>query len=371
MIFSAHFRLESGQKNAKVWAEGRMRRFNYIDLPGALLTPEISNLLSAIHEYRGKQTLYVTAKKDVLQNLLEIAVIQSTDSSNRIEGIYTSDARLKELVMQKAEPINRNEKEIAGYRDVLRTIHENYEYIPITPNSILQLHRDLYSFHPSGMGGHWKNADNLIAETDAAGAKRIRFTPTPAFETPEAMRSLCDAYREAVVLERCDPLMLLVIFIFDFLCVHPFNDGNGRMSRLLTLMLLYQHGYIVGKYISIEKLIEENKQSYYEALQASSADWETGQNNYMPFLLYLLGIILKSYREFESRVEHIVTRKLGKADRVRMIFDQKPGKISKADIVRFCPDISLSFIERTLKQMLEIGDIKKIGAGRATAYIKL
>ena len=348
-----------------------MRRFNYIDLPGALLTPEISNLLSAIHEYRGKQLLYVTARKDVLQNLLEIAVIQSTDASNRIEGIYTSDARLKELVLLKTEPVNRNEKEIAGYRDVLRTIHENYEYIPVSSNSILQLHRDLYSFHPSGMGGHWKNADNLIAETDADGMKRIRFTPTPAFETPDAMSSLCEAYRDAVALEHCDPLMLLVIFIFDFLCIHPFNDGNGRMSRLLTLMLLYQHGYIVGKYISLEKLIEEDKQSYYESLQASSIGWETGQNNYMPFLRYLLGIILKSYREFENRVEHIVTRKLGKADRVRMLFDRKPGKISKADIISFCPDISVSFIERILKQMLESGEIQKIGAGRTTAYIKL
>ena len=370
---TAHFLLESGQKAAKVWAEKQqsdVRTFNYLNLPGPLLTPEISNLLSAIHEYRGKQTLFITARKDVLLSLLEIAVIQSTDASNRIEGIYTSDARLKDLVLQKVEPINRNEKEIAGYRDVLRTIHENYEYIPLNPNTILQLHRDLYSFHPSGMGGHWKNVDNLIAETDAAGNKHIRFTPTPAFETPEAVCSLCDAYKQAVAQEICDPLILLVLFVFDFLCIHPFNDGNGRMSRLLTLMLLYQHGHIVGKYISLEKLIEENKQGYYETLQESSTGWETRENNYLPFLRYLLGIILKSYREFEARVEHIVTTKISKAERIRHVFDQKTGKICKADIVRYCPDISLSFIERTLKQMLEAGEIKKIGAARATAYIK-
>lgn len=347
-----------------------MRNFHYTDFPGALLTPEICNLLSAIHEYRGKQALYIKAKKDILQSLLEVAVIQSTDASNRIEGIYTSDARLRELVMQKVEPGNRNEREIAGYRDVLRTIHENYEYIPVTPNTILQLHRDLYSYHPSGMGGHWKSADNLIAETDAAGNKRTRFTPTPAFETPEAMRALCEAYNEAVAQEHYDPLMLMVLFIFDFLCIHPFNDGNGRMSRLLTLMLLYRHGYIVGKYISLEKLIEENKQGYYETLQESSTGWEAGNNNYLPFLQYLLGIILKSYREFESRVEHIVTTKMSKAERIRHVFEQKTGKISKADIVHYCPDISLSFIERILKQMLEAGEIKKIGAARATVYIK-
>lgn len=347
-----------------------MRTFDYSNLPGPLLTPEISNLLSAIHEYRGKQTLFITARKDILQSLLEIAVIQSTDASNRIEGIYTSDVRLKDLVLQRVEPINRNEKEIAGYRDVLRTIHENYEYIPLNPNTILQLHRDLYSFHPSGMGGLWKNADNLIAETDAVGNKHIRFTPTPAFETPDAMRSLCDAYKQAVAQEVCDPLILLVLFVFDFLCIHPFNDGNGRMSRLLTLMLLYQHGYIVGKYISLEKLIEENKQTYYEALQESSVGWDTGNNNYLPFLQYQLGIILKAYREFESRVEHVTTAKLNKMERIRMMFEQKPGKIRKADILAACPDISISLIERTLKQMLDNGEIRKIGASRTTAYIK-
>ncbi len=349
-----------------------MRTFNYLNLPGPLLTPEICNLLSAIHEYRGKQTLFITARKDVLKSLLEIAVIQSTDASNRIEGIYTSDARLKDLVLQKVEPINRNEKEIAGYRDVLRTIHENYEYIPVNPNTILQLHRDLYSFHPSGMGGHWKNADNLIAETDAAGNRQhIRFTPTPAFETPDAVRSLCDAYKQAVAQGGCDPLILLVLFVFDFLCIHPFNDGNGRMSRLLTLLLLYQHSYIVGKYISLEKLIEENKQTYYEVLQESSAGWDTANNNYLPFLQYLLSIILKAYREFECRVEHVTCSKLNKMERIRMMFEQKPGKIRKADIIAACPDISASLIERTLKQMLDNGEIRKIGASRTTAYIKV
>ncbi len=347
-----------------------MRTFDYLNLPGPLLTPEISNLLSAIHEYRGKQALFITARRDVLQSLLKIAEIQSTDASNRIEGIYTSDARLRELVMQKVEPGNRNEREIVGYRDVLRTIHENYEYIPVKPNTILQLHRDLYSYHPSGMGGHWKSADNLIAETDVVGNKRTRFTPPPAFETPKAMRALCEAYNEAVAQEHYDPLMLMVLFIFDFLCIHPFNDGNGRMSRLLTLMLLYQHDYIVGKYISLEKLIEENKQTYYETLQESSTGWDAGNNNYLPFLQYQLGIILKAYREFERRVEHVTSAKLNKMERIRMMFEQKSGKIRKADIMAACPDISISLIERTLKQMLDNGEIRKIGASRTTAYVK-
>ena len=347
-----------------------MRKFDYSVLPGALLTPEISNLLSAIHEYRGKQDLYITAKKDVLKTLLEVAIIQSTDASNRIEGIFTSDVRLKELVMQKSQPVNRNEKEIAGYRDVLATIHESYEYIPLTPNSILQLHRDLYSFQVSGIGGNWKNSDNLIAETASDGKQHIRFIPVTAFETPQAVEELCSAYRNALVSGVYDPLMLAVLFIFDFLCIHPFNDGNGRMSRLLTLLLLYQNGYIVGKYISLEKLIEQSKETYYETLQQSSADWNSGTNDYIPFLRYMLGIILKSYREFENRVEHIVTGKLNKTDRIRLIFEQKLGKISKADIAGTYPDISISMIERTLKEMLDNGEIRKVGSGRSTAYVK-
>ena len=347
-----------------------MRKFDYSAFPGALLTPEISNLLSAIHEYRGKQDLYITAKKDILKTLLEVAIIQSTDASNRIEGIFTSDARLKELVMKRSQPVNRNEEEIAGYRDVLATIHKSYEYIPLTPNSILQLHRDLYSFQAPGIGGHWKNSDNLIAETDSEGNQHIRFTPVTAFETPRAMEELCTAYRNALAIGICDPLMLAILFVFDFLCIHPFNDGNGRMSRLLTLLLLYQNGYIVGKYISLEKLIEQSKETYYETLQQSSANWNDGTNDYMPFMRYMLGIILKSYREFENRVEHIVTGKLNKTDRIRLIFEQKLGKISKSDIANTCPDISISMIERTLKEMLDKGEIIKVGSGRTTSYVK-
>ena len=346
-----------------------MRTFNYLDLPGSLLTPEVSNLLSAIHEYRGKQTLYITARKDILEQLLEIAVIQSTDASNRIEGIYTSDARLRELVMQRVKPVNRNEKEIAGYRDVLRTIHENHEYIPVTPNTILQLHRDLYSFHPSGTGGHWKNTDNLIAETDAEGNSRVRFTPTPAFETPDAMRALCDAYNQTVSQELCDPLILLVVFIFDFLCIHPFNDGNGRMSRLLTLMLLYQHGYIVGKYISLEKLVEENKQTYYEALHASSVGWQDGENDYAPFVTYMLGVIIAAYRDFADRLELLTDRELSKPGRVREVIKNRLGKITKSEIMSQCPDVSQVTVQRALADLLKSGEILKIGGGRYTSYV--
>ena len=347
-----------------------MKPFDYSSFPSSLLIPEICNLLSVIHEYRGRQPLFSMAKKDVLDSLLEMAVIQSTDASNRIEGIFTTDERLKELVVQKAEPATRNEKEIAGYRDVLATIHENYEFIPVTPNTILQLHRDLYSFQASGIGGHWKNSDNVIAETDRTGKKRVRFTPIPAFETPDAVMRLCEAYNEAVQQEVYDPLLLSMLFVFDFLCIHPFNDGNGRISRLLTLLQLYRHGYIVGKYISLERLIERSKQTYYETLRESSDGWNAGRNNYIPFLRYMLGTIIKAYREFENRVTHLIDGNLSKADRIRMVFDQRLGKVSKADIALECPDISISTIEQTLGKLLSEGVIEKVGRGKLTAYIK-
>ena len=346
-----------------------MRAFNYSELPATLLTPEITNLLSAIHEYKGKQDLYIAAKRDSLKTLLEVAVIQSTDASNRIEGIFTSDARLKAIVKDKVVPQNRTEKELAGYRDVLATIHENYDYITISPNIILQLHRDLHSFLPSGSGGNWKNSDNIIAEHSSDG-QFVRFEPTAAFETPEAINRLCENYKNAIQADLHDPLLLCCMFIFDFLCIHPFNDGSGRMSRLLTLLLLYKAGYIVGKYVSIEMFIEKSKETYYQTLQASSSSWHEAANDYKPFIEYYLGIILKSYREFESRVEYLMASKTTKSERIRMMFTQKIGRISKRDIMEFCPDISQATVEKTLKQLLDENFIQKVGSGKNTAYIK-
>jgi Fic family protein len=233
----------------------------------------------------------------------------------------------------------------------------------------LQLHRDLYSFQPFSTGGHWKNNDNLIAAM-VQEVKHIRFTPVPAFETPDAVADLCNTFNEALNRGYCDPLLLIIMFIFDFLCIHPFNDGNGRMSRLLTLLLLSQQNYIVGKYISLEKLIEENKQSYYETLYLSGDQWHKNCNDPLPFLRYMLGIILNAYREFENRLKDVLDKKLSKSDRVKQIFDQKLGLIKKSDITELCPDISAAMIERTLKQMLDDDIIERIGFGRNTGYIK-
>lgn len=347
-----------------------MHHFDYDKAPEKLLTPQIVQLLGQIREEKGKQELFLEANADELKSLLEIAKIQSTGASNRIEGIYTSEQRLQELVAQKAEPRNRSEEEIAGYREVLATIHESYDYIPVRPNMLLQLHRDLYAYSRSAAGGQYKNADNVIAETDESGNRRVRFQPVPAFQTAEAMDALCDEMNRAWNDEKFDKLLLMPLFILDFLCIHPFNDGNGRMSRLLTLLLLYKNDCIVGKYISIEMLIEKSKETYYEALQHSSHGWHKNANDYAPFVSYYLGIVLKAYREFESRVRLMQDRSLSKPERIRTVIDGHIGKISKKQLAEQCPDISLTTIERTLGELVKSGYIKKVGAGRTTAYVK-
>ena len=348
-----------------------MKNFDYITNPAKLLTPEIVQMVGSIHEHKGKQELFLEANIDELKTLLEVALIQSTGASNRIEGIFTSDKRLEELVSQKAEPRNRSEQEIAGYREVLATIHESYEYITPRPNIILQLHRDLYSYSQGNIGGIHKNSDNVIAETDAEGHQKARFIPAPAFQTAEAIDELCARFLEAWEADRIDKLVLIPMFILDFLCIHPFNDGNGRMSRLLTLLLFYKAGYIVGKYVSMEMLIEKTKETYYEALQASSVGWHEDENSYEPFVKYYLGIMLKVYNEFENRVEHLKYHNLSKPDRIKAVIDNKVGKITKKEIMELCPDISKVTVERTLTDLVKSGYIAKVGAGPSTGYVRI
>ncbi len=341
-----------------------MRNYNYETIYTRLLTPEIVQLLAQIHEHKGE---HARVQEDELTHLIEIARIQSTEASNRIEGIYTSDERLQKLVKAKTTPRNRSEKEIAGYRDVLATIHSSHEYIPVKPGMILQLHRDLYKFSGMSFGGGYKTADNVISEEDSHGNKHIRFHPVPAWETPEAMEQLCRAYNDLCNSGRYDPLLMIPVFILDFLCIHPFNDGNGRMSRLLTLLLLYRAGYHVGKYISIEQLIERTKDAYYDCLQESSCDWHEAENDYAPFVTYQLGVILAAYREFSDRVK-VVSESTRKPNRIREIIQGHLGKITKAEIMQQCPDISQTTVQRALNELVKSGEIIKIGGGRYTSY---
>lgn len=346
-----------------------MRSYDYSKNYNKLLTPDIVALIALIHEFKGEQNLFIEAKADTLTQLLEIAKIQSTEASNRIEGIYTSDERLKKIVRDKTTPRTRSEREIAGYRDVLATIHESHDYIPPRPSTFLQLHRDMYKYSGASIGGSYKNSDNVIEEEDSEGNKFIRFRPVAAWETAESMERLCDAFGDALRNAEYDPLLLIPMFILDFLCIHPFNDGNGRMSRLLTLLLLYRAGYIVGKYISIEKLIEQSKETYYEVLQESSRGWHEETNDYIPFVRYMLGVVVAAYREFSSRVQALTTSGLSKPERIREIIKGTLGKITKTEIMQKCPDISQVTVQRALGNLVKSGEVIKLSGGRYTSYI--
>lgn len=347
-----------------------MREFNYSKLLSLNIPAKMYDLISKIYEYKGKQELYVSNFPDVLEKMVEVAKIQSTKSSNAIEGISTNDSRLEELMNKKSHPRNRNEEEIYGYREVLDIIHENYENIGLTKNNILTLHNRLYSYSGESHKDKFKRIDNSIVETNELGEKRIRFQPVSAVETENYIDELIIAYDEAISLN-IPPLLLIPVVVHDFLCIHPFSDGNGRMSRLLTLLLLYQNGFFVGKYISLEMIIEDTKDLYYEELQASSENWYTGDNDELPFIKYMLSVIYKAYSECDERFKIIGEKSLTSADRVMKVFENSLEALSKSDIVILCPDISKRTIERALKELKDGGLIKQIGSGRATKYIKV
>ena len=345
-----------------------MREFHYEKLKNRQWDKEVLGYIGLIHEYKGKQQLYLKQKPMELSRLVDIAKIQSTESSNAIEGIVTTNQRIKQLMQEKTAPRNRNEQEILGYRAVLDMIHESFEYMPITANVILQLHKKLYSFLPTSFGGVFKTTSNEIDEIRSDGTVVVRFKPLEPFETPEAVQRLCEEYNKVIASGEVDPLVVIPTFIHDFLCIHPFNDGNGRMSRILTALLLYKSGYIVGKYISLEKKIHDNKSEYYDALQLSSEKWHEGENNDTAFTKYLLGIILSAYRDFEERIE-IVSENKSAYEMVKNTFSIKLGKITKSDIMELCPSLSRSSVEKALRELISEGFIIKHGQGPATFYV--
>ena len=341
--------------------------FDYsISLP-SICTPVTMGAVAAIHEYKGKQELYQALKPESFEKLAAVARVQSIGSSNKIEGIETTDARLEALAAGEVEPRNRNECEIAGYRYVLDLIHERYAHIPVTPNVILQLHRDLYSMEEASFAGRWKYSDNAIVERLPDGRLQTRFEPTSAAATPEAVESLCQTYNESIRQGVFSPLLCVAQFVFDFVSIHPFVDGNGRMSRLFMLLLLYQNGYLVGKYSSLEGKIECTKQTYYEVLQKSSAGWAVRENDYLPFVTYFLGIVLSCYRELDEKLS-IVNASNSNEDLIRNCLAKAIVPISKREIERSCPMLSTRTIERTLQKMAKEGAVLKIGAARATCY---
>ncbi len=346
-----------------------MRESDYSKLKSKLWNNDILNYCSLIHEKKGKQELYLKQKPEELEKLVEVAKIQSTEASNAIEGIRTTNTRLKQLCQEKTSPKNRDEEEIAGYRDALNTIHENFEYIPLTPNYILQLHEIMYSHQNTNVGGKFKNVQNYISATDENGNCSILFIPLKPYETPEAIERICDEFNKAISENVVDPLILIPIFIHDFLCIHPFVDGNGRMSRLLTTLLLYRCGYRVGKYISLEAKISKNKDLYYRALGESQYGWHENRDDPEAFIKYLLGTIISAYRDFEDRFT-ILEGNVNSVDIVRRAVGGIIGKFTKAKIRELCPSLSLSTVENALRKMVNGGEIERHGIGKSIFYTR-
>ena len=347
-----------------------MRNFNYSKIKDIKWDSEILSLVASIYRYQGKQELYLKQRPNELEKLIDIAKIQSTESSNKIEGIVTTSVRLKQLLEEKTTPRNRNEQEIVGYRDVLDIIHENFDVIPISRNYILQMHKILYSHMNNPLAGKTKNVQNYISATYPDGHSEVLFTPLSPFETPGALDRICDEYNRVIGNSEVEPIIMIPIFIHDFLCIHPFNDGNGRLSRLLTTLLLYKNGFYVGRYISLGSLIARDKAAYYEALNKAGVNWHDGNEDVVPFIKYLLRIILAAYKAFDDRFS-IVENKLSAVEMVRKAALQKLGRFTKQDIRELCPSLSISSIEGSLRKLVEEGELRREGVGRSTKYIRL
>lgn len=327
------------------------------------ITPRMLRSVRAIAEAKGQEALYRKQVPQALETLRQVALIQSTESSNRIEGIYAEHARIVALVQEKSAPQNRDESEIAGYRQVLAAIHEHAQDMGFSQNLLLQLHRDLYQF--SGVpGGNWKATDNEITETLPGGSRRIRFVPTPAWQTEEAMRELHERFRNLRDARVHDPLVLIPAYVLDFLCTHPFRDGNGRMARLVTLLLLYQEGYNVGRYISLEKLVEDTKESYYETLEKSSQGWHEGSHDPSSWMEYFLGVLLEgAYQRLFDRVGDLAVSRGAKSKMVVDAIQGKQGPFTVAQLQEECPTVSVDLIRRILQEMRNGGEVAPMGRG--------
>ena len=347
-----------------------MRPFNYSKIKNQKWDSGTLGLVAAIYKEAGKQEMYLKQRPEELEKLVEIAKIQSTEASNAIEGIVTTSTRIKQLVKEKTTPKNRDEQEIAGYRDVLNIIHESFDAIPLSQNYILQLHKILYSHMNNPMAGRIKTVQNYISAAYSDNHTEILFTPLAPFETSEALDKICEEYNRVIGNMEVEPLIAIPVFIHDFLCIHPFNDGNGRMSRLLTTLLLYRNGFYVGKYISLEAKIAKNKDLYYDALGRAQIGWHEGEEDVVPFIKYLLGTVLAAYRDFADRFA-LVEIKLPALETVRRAALNKIGRFTKQDIHELCPSLSISSIEGGLRKLVSAAELKKEGSGKNICYYRL
>lgn len=347
-----------------------MKSFQPGFLESIPVSPRLVQTIRLLGEFKGKQDMFTRQHPQVLEQLREAAVIQSTESSNRLEGVRAPYARIRDLVQGKTTPRNRSEQEIAGYRDVLSTIHVHHEGMTFTPGLVLQFHRDLYQFLP-GQGGRWKVTDNDITETRPDGSTFVRFKPVPAFLTTKSMEELHAGFTRAREAQEVDALILIPAYVLDFLCIHPFLDGNGRMARLLTLLLLYREGYEVGRFISLEQVVEANREGYYGSLLESSKGWHEGQHTLVPWLEYFLGVVLLgAYRQLEARTGELTATKGAKKEMVLNAISRLPEEFRWADLEQICVGISHSTIRRVLDELKAQGKVHCSNQGRDAAWRK-
>jgi len=346
-----------------------MRYFDYSFLEHGMLPASLVNIASAIAELREREKERKDNNPVIFTRLESIAKIQSVKGSNAIEGIVTSEQRIIEIVNQNRAPLNHNEAEIAGYRDALDLVHTGFETLDIRERDILRLHEIMLSYSATE-GGRYKRTDNVIMEIGASGARRVRFAPTPAAETPGTMEQLILAYMDARSNYAINQLLLMPCFVLDFLCIHPFSDGNGRMSRLLSLLLLYKNGFDAGKYISFEEQINQQKALYYEALRKSSEGWHDCLNSYFPFMENFISTLLFCYKELDKRFAVVNAKKVSKRQRVEATVLNSLLPVSKQEICYILLDISPTTIEAVLADMVKSGLVEKVGSGRNTKYVK-
>ena len=347
-----------------------MHKFDYSFLNNGLLPSQIVNVTASISSLKTASQFRKNDYQKVFTELEKIARIQSVKSSNEIEGIVTTDERIIQIVQQNSAPLNHNEQEILGYRDALNIIHTGHQNIQFNENTVLSLHRTMLSAADYDFGGQYKNDDNVILEIDGQGNKKVRFAPVSASETKTAMEQLFLAFMEASSDSNINTLLLIPCVILDFLCIHPFRDGNGRMSRLLSLLLLYKNGFDVGKYISFEEQINKNKGWYYQTLKESSENWHDSKNNYFPFMQNFLMTLYECYQELDKRFAVVNSNKITKTARIENTVLNSLLPISKADICKLLPDISPTTVEAVLGKMIKSGIITMIGNGRGTKYLR-
>jgi Fic family protein len=326
--------------------------------------------MKIIGEYKGKQELFYRQIPETLERLRQVAMVESNECSNRLEGITAPHDRIKALVLKSTQPQDRPEQEIAGYRDSLNLIHDSTEYMSLSVNVILQLHTMLYRYMPQD-GGHWKMTDNEIVEKNPDGSvKRVRFRTLSAVATPQAMEDLVHNYNRAIEEDNREPLLIIPLTVLDLLCIHPFGDGNGRISRLLSLLLLYHYGYNVGRYISLERIFEESKETYYETLEASSQGWHEGEHDITPWLNYFWGVLIRAYKELEDRVGTIQTDRGSKTEQVRQAVGRRTNPFAISDIESDCPGVSRDMIRVVLNRLRNEGVLSLQGRGRASKWVK-